>query len=193
MKSTVHTLPHALGTPALLGRGVKLFFIVIVCFSPLHCFADVSTHVKQPGITGGAGSMDGLVTLLLRGLKQQDRKTLESIYITRDEYDRWIWPQLPVSKKKQWQNRKSMNLVWSQHHLRSTHGLTSVLENYGGNTYSLLKLQPAEQTRDYTTYKIYSDMQVCVKDASGTEHWLKLFGSIVHINNIYKIFSYNIR
>ena len=147
---------------------------------------------NKPGndqLTNNSG-LEELVHKVLDALGRQDEGTLSSLALTEEEYRRYIWPALPLSKIEQWQ--KQYAFVWGQVSARSSHGLEMVLQKYGGQQFEYRNLRIAGGTAPYAECIVHKDVRITVKDSSGREQEVKLFGSIVEIKDQFKIMSFDI-
>jgi len=147
---------------------------------------------NKPGnvqLTSNSG-LEALVHKVLDALGRQDEGTLSSLVLTEEEYRRYIWPALPLSKIERWQ--KQYAFVWGQVSARSSHGLEIVLQKYGGQQFEYRNLRVAGGTAPYAECIIHKDVRITVKDSSGREQEIKLFGSIVEIKDQFKIMSFDI-
>ncbi len=147
---------------------------------------------NKPGndrLTNNPG-LEALAHKVLDALGRQDEGTLSSLALTEEEYRRYIWPALPVSKIEQWQ--KQYAFVWGQVTARSSHGLGLILQKYGGQQLEYRGLRAAGGSAPYADCIVHKDVKITVKDSSGTEQEAKLFGSIVEMNNRFKIMSFDI-
>ena len=147
---------------------------------------------SKPGndqLTNDSG-LEELVHKVLDALNRQDEGALSSLALTEEEYRRYIWPALPLSKIEQWQ--KQYAFVWGQVSARSSHGLGIILQKYGGQQFEYRSLRVAGGTAPYADCIVHKDVKITVKDSSGMEQEVKLFGSIVEMNNQFKIMSFDI-
>jgi len=134
--------------------------------------------------------LEELVHKVLDALGRQDEGTLSSLALTEEEYRRYIWPALPLSKIEQWQ--KQYAFVWGQVSARSSHGLAMVLQKYGGQQFEYRNLRIVGGTAPYAECIVHKDVRITVKDSSGREQEVKLFGSLVEIKDQFKIMSFDI-
>ncbi len=171
------------------GVGLGLLCALLVLLST-GCAGVATVPVSGPGLTNAGASMKDLCARMLDALHQKDRETLRAISITEEEYRHIIWPQLPISKIKQWQSR--YDFVWGQHMMKSGSCLEDLLVGYGGKHYSLVDVRIVEDVTDYEDYRVHRDARVIVTDDTGRKRELNLFGSIVEMHGQYKIMSYNI-
>ena len=135
-------------------------------------------------------AMEELVRKTLDALSREDERALSSLALTEEEYRRYIWPALPLSKIEQWQ--KQYAFVWEQVSARSSHGLRFILQKYGGQQFEYRGLRAAGGTAPYADCIVHKDVKITLKDSSGMEQEVKIFGSVVEMNNQFKIMSFDI-
>jgi hypothetical protein len=136
-------------------------------------------------------AMEHLARSVLRGIENHDYQGLLDLAVTEEEYRSIIWPALPLSSQPGWQD--NYDFVWNQHRSRSLHGLRRVLEHYGGRRFELLEVRCKKGMQDYGPYQVYRDAWLLVRNESGLQSEVNLFGSITRIGERYKIMSYTIR
>ena len=148
---------------------------------------------SSPGtsqLTNASRSMEELVQKTLDALNREDEAALASLALTEEEYRRYIWPALPLSKIEQWQ--KQYDFVWGQVSARSSDGLGLILQKYGGQQFEYRSLRAAGGRAPYADCIVHKDVRITVKDSSGMEQEVKLFGSLVEMNDQFKIMSFDI-
>lgn len=163
----------------------------------------------QQQLSNTSASMDEIVKRVLDNLQKNDLQALESMRITEQEFRTLIFPGLPIGKIKQWQDQ--YDFVWGDVNTKSNYGLHGILAAYGGKKFSFVRLKFKKgETRyelenkllfsgkSYTlpfgskSYTGHEEAIVIVKDESGEEKELKLFGGIIEHQGHYKIMSFNI-
>jgi hypothetical protein len=148
---------------------------------------------NRPGdgqLINSSSSMEELVQKTLQALSREDEGALSSLALTEEEYRRYIWPALPLSKIEQWQ--KQYAFVWGQVSARSSQGLAIILQKYGGQQFEYRSLRAAGGRAPYADCIVHKDVKIAVKDASGMEQEVKIFGSLVEMNDQFKIMSFDI-
>jgi len=155
----------------------------------LLLYACGNTGSGPKGLSNTYHSVEDIGKKVLEAVCHNDATILKSMSITEEEYHTYIWPQLPISKIKEWQEH--YDFVWGQHDSKSRYSLRQMLARYGGSKYALVRVHFAGETTDYTTYKVHRDARLIVQSDDGKEVMLNLFGSIVEMNGQYKIMSFN--
>jgi hypothetical protein len=175
-------------TPRLLPGSIRRYILCVLIL--LQAAACTGTAVpERKALPGWFPSMDALVNAVVDAVSRNDRNALESLCISEQEYALHVWPDLPIARIPQWQSQRYF--VWTQHQLRSANGLNGVLKNYGGRRYTVLKAFFKENKIPYEHCTVHGAAMLQVRDDSGVEQDLRLFGSIVEKEGFYKIFSYN--
>lgn len=150
----------------------------------------ITDPVQQPVFSHTQPTMEKLCTRMLAALAKKDRAGLQAITISEKEFKTVVWPQLPISKIKQWQNRK--DFVWSQHDLKSMTCLNDLISGLGGRQFNLKAVKVNGEITDYQNYRVHRDVSLVVTDEKGETKEIKFFGSMVEQNRQYKIMSYNV-
>jgi hypothetical protein len=79
--------------------------------------------------------------------------------------------------------------VWGDLHQKSNIGLAETLQNYGGRRYPLKRVTFSGETK-YTGYVVHRDAKFEVTDSSGGSTELRVCGSFIEKNGMWKVFSY---
>lgn len=72
---------------------------------------------------------------------------------------------------------------------KSRAGLTQTLAAHGGRQYTLEEVRFGGKT-DYRTYTVHRETTLVVRDTTGTEHELRVYGSMIEKDGAWKVFSY---
>ena len=138
-------------------------------------------------LQGSRESVETLLTDFLAALEEGDEEQIVGLTLSREEFDRVVWPQLPASRPG---TNLSPSFVWESHQMRSLSGLGSILRRYGGQSLQLVKVHFREGSTDYSTFVVHRDAFLEVTDATGGVRQLKLFGSVLELDGEFKIFSF---
>jgi hypothetical protein len=168
------------------GATLRLTTLLFALFFLAMC---TSNKEGTNRLSNACTSIEDLGKQVLEAVYNNDRERLKAMAITAEEYERYIWPQSPISKIKQWQEH--YDFVWKQHSSRSGHSLSQVLSRYGGRQYTLVRVRFKDDTTDHTIYKAHRDARLIVKNPDGKEVELNLFGSIVEMDGQFKIMSFD--
>ena len=106
--------------------------------------------------------------------------------ITKDEFCQSVWPELPSSRIQ----NLSCDFAWDQATLRSEGGLYDLLPSHGGRRYDLVIVNFPKGVDTYPGYKILKEPRLVVKDETGHQQEVRLFGSMLEMNGQFKLFSF---
>jgi hypothetical protein len=192
MNSVHHQKKGLYGSPCFTaGAAIRHILLCLVFAIGLLGCSDKQASQPDTCLRHASGSIETLVIRFLEALSQKDLQTLKAMTVSEEEYRSCIWPQLPVSKIQSWQ--RHFDFVWGQHDMKSTYGLNATLQRYGGKNFKLVHVLFAAEKTDYITYKVHRDARLVVTNEPGEQKELKLFGSIVEMDNQFKIMSYKTR
>lgn len=175
-----------------LRAGIKLAIILCLVLSAVNVsFAETATEPARVSVlTGTQPSMEKLCIRMLEILHKKDKPLLRAITITENEFKQVIWPQLPISRVEQWKTR--LDFVWSQHYLKSSTCLEDLIFGQGGRKFTFLEIKTDGEITDYNTYKVHRNIRMLVMNEQGKKREVNFFGSIIEMQDQYKIMSYNV-
>jgi hypothetical protein len=165
--------------------GVAVWHILV-----LLIFVCLSCSETRQQMVNTAPSIEDLGKQVLAAVEKNNFNALDAMRLNDQEYRAYIWPALPISKIQQWQ--KQYQYVWSDVDTKSKYGLQFMLRKLGGQKLDFVRMRFTENAETYDNCTIHKDARVIVKDSSGTEKELKLFGSVVECSGQFKIMSYNV-
>ena len=131
-------------------------------------------------------SPEALARQFLKAVAAKDLTKLRQMRITKDEFCQSVWPELPSSRIQ----NLSCDFAWDQATLRSEGGLYDLLPRHGGKRYELVSVRFPKGVDTYPSYKILKEPQLVVKDESGRQEEVRLFGSMLEMNGQFKLFSF---
>ena len=132
-------------------------------------------------------SSEKLTQAVLDALAASDRETLSAFALNEVEFRTVVWPELPASRPER---GVPFDYAWGDLHQKSDAGLSRLLHRYGGQRFEVLDVDFTGETTDYRSFLVHRDSQVRVRDASGKESVVRLFGSILQRDGEFKLFSY---
>ncbi|HXF06314.1 MAG TPA: hypothetical protein VNM72_13000 [Blastocatellia bacterium] len=122
---------------------------------------------------------------VLQALATRDAGRLERLLVTRDEFCSFVWPELP--------SRDIPNLtcdwVWEAFEPMNRAKSAELMATHGGRQYHLVRLTCAGHS-SYRTFTVHEKPRVTIRDTSGREHDLRLFGSVLQLGNQFKLLSF---
>ncbi|MEW6209699.1 MAG: hypothetical protein AB1631_15125 [Acidobacteriota bacterium] len=122
----------------------------------------------------------------LDALAAGDEGAIRSLRITRQEFCDYVWPELPSSRTP----NVTCDWVWDQATLKSVSGLVEMLSAHKGKRYRLVSLRFAGGSEQYKSYRVHKETLVRVRDEKGDEKELRLFGSMLEMDDQFKLFSF---
>ena len=123
-----------------------------------------------------------VVSHLVRG----DDRALWRMAVDSSEFSEVVWPAMPASRPEL---NFDLEFVWSSHDVRNRRAFEKLVAKYGGRYMELVEVAPTE-VQDYGAFRIHRRPMVTVRDASGDEHRLRLFGSLIEQDGRYKLYSF---
>ena len=131
-------------------------------------------------------SPEAVAQAFLDGLAAREIPAMQRLRITKNEFCWYVWPELPASQLP----NVSCDFAWSQATLNSIAGLAQTLSEFGGRRLELVRLRFAGGDETHPSYVVHYDTRVTVRDESGHEREVKLFGSMLEMNGQYKLSSF---
>ena len=138
-------------------------------------------------LDGIFASPDALAEAVLTALENGDTATLEALPLSELEFRTVVWPELPSSRPER---GLPFDYVWGDLHQKSTNARRRLIDRHGGKHYELLAVEFAGDPTEYETYRVHRETMLTVRNESGEEDTLALFGSILERDGAFKLFSY---
>lgn len=140
-------------------------------------------------VTELAGTFDTVFTLaqeILERIEAEDLDGLVRLRVSEAEFYWLVWPELPSSQPER---NLTWDYVWRDLNQKSLNSARRVIDRHGGRSYQLMRVEFADETTDYASYRVHRDARVVVQDAAGEILTLDLFGSVIERNGRFKAFS----
>jgi hypothetical protein len=142
---------------------------------------------SEPLFANAYPSPHATATAVLDALAERDVAAMRALAIDEKEFREHIWPELPASRPER---NLPFSYVWGDLHQKSEAALQRTLAQHGGRRYVLSGLRFAGETTQYATYAVHRDTMLRIRDESGRESEVRLFGSTVEKDGAWKVFSY---
>lgn len=140
-----------------------------------------------PRLENSCGSLEEVAAQFLKVLETGEMEAARELAITRDEFERYVWPQLPASASG---TNLSVDFLWQQTEFKSINYLKDTLQNHAGKSYELVEVRSAEGIKEYGSFRTHRDMRVRIRTPEGKEQELNLFGSILEMDGEFKLYSF---
>jgi hypothetical protein len=141
---------------------------------------------RETRLTNSSASPEDVCQKILGALERQDTLGLLQLRLTKFEHDSLLVPQMPLPPPGV---ERDMGMAWYMLEQRSMKGIRRALDDYGGQRFSLVKVRftkPAEKLGYLVAHK---GTEVTVRDSTGAEFTLPIFGSILEDNGRFKLVS----
>jgi adenine-specific DNA methylase len=147
------------------------------------------TAKSKPGtrsLANAQASAEALSRNFLKALANKDMESIKALRLTKDEFCQYVFPELPSSKLP----NVTCDFVWQQATLKSLSGLSEMYPEHQGKKYEFVALRFEKGTDSYPTYNVHKETHLMVKDETGKQQELRLFGSILEMDGRYKLISF---
>jgi hypothetical protein len=141
----------------------------------------------EPKLAGSRASLDELAVDFLEALEKGDESKLRQLALSKDEFVKFVWPELPASDPS---TNLNADFIWNQTHMHSLADLSGTLYRYEGKKYELAEVRFEGGTEDYGSYQVHRDARLEVVNEQGEEGELNLFGSVLEMEGEFKIYSF---
>ncbi len=153
----------------------------------LNTLTGLSDLLRTRTLPGSEFSPETVAIGFLDALAREDADKIRAMAVSKEEFAHYVWPGLPASRPG---TNLTLDYVWNSLQTRSESGLRHTLSTCKGRRLHLLELRFAGQTSDYGSAKVHRDTRLRVRDETGRELELDLFGSMLEVGGEYKIFSF---
>lgn len=143
---------------------------------------------RPPAVLNGSeASAVKLAQAVMAALERRDVPALRALALNEQEFRREVWPELPSARPER---NLPFSYVWGELRQKSEAGLGQVLAFQGGRRYEIVSVRFLDDTTQYETYLVHRRAELTVKDATGNQMPLRVFGSVLEKDGRFKVFSY---
>jgi hypothetical protein len=140
-----------------------------------------------PPLANTHSSARDLATAVLGAIERRDMAALREAALSEREFRDHVWPELPAARAER---NLPFSYVWGDLHQKSEAALAGTLASHGGQHLELISVDFLGGTTRYETYLVHRHTSMMVRDTSGKELPLQLFGSTLEKDGQFKVFSY---
>lgn len=158
---------------------VKVFLTVVGLCAGAACSS-------MPPLANAFDSSEALASAVLDALARNDRPRLDALALTEQEFRDHAWPDLPAARPER---NLPFSYVWGDLHQKSNLSLARALQHYGNKRYTLTRVR-FSGTTSYARYVVHGDATFEVTDTTGTPTSLRVCGSFIEKDGVWKVFSY---
>jgi hypothetical protein len=124
---------------------------------------------------------------VLGAVERRDATELRGLALSEEEFRERVWPELPAARPER---NLPFSYVWGDLRQKSDASLDRTLARHGGRRYVFVSVRSAGETTNYPSYTVSRDTILRVRDETGGEMDLRLFGSTIQKDGAWKVFSY---
>ena len=128
-----------------------------------------------------------LAHAVITAFERRDAPALATLALTESEFQEHIWPELPASRPER---NLPFSYVWGDLSQKSEASLAESLVRHGGRSWTLLRVEYGGETTRYPGFAVHRDTILIVRDNAGAEQRLRLYGSTLEKDGLFKVFSY---
>ena len=147
----------------------------------------VSSCNSSPLLSNTYPSPEALATAVIDAVARRDAAALRGLALREEEFREQVWPELPAARPER---NLPFSYVWGDLRQKSDESLVRTLAVHGGRRYTLVSVRSAGETTRYPSYTVSRQTVLQVRDETGAEIELRLFGSTIQKDGAWKVFSY---
>ena len=140
-----------------------------------------------PPLANTVDSPDALARAVLDAVARRDRPALDAIALGEQEFRDHVWPELPAARPER---NLPFSYVWGDLRQKSEASVGRTLAEHGGHRLELVSIAFLGETTQYKSYLVRRKTELTVKDSTGAEQHVQLFGSVIEQSGRFKVFSY---
>ena len=135
----------------------------------------------------GQSSSKALAAAVLAALERRDARELRTLAIDEEEFRDRVWPELPASRPER---NLPLSYVWGDLRQKSEDGLARSLASYGGQRRTVVDVTFTGGVTQYQTFVVHRNAVLTVEDSRGARSDVRVFGSAIEQDGLFKAFSY---
>ena len=160
-------------------RQLRLLAVTMGLSASLACSS-------PPPLADAFESPDAVARAVLEALQRSDRGRLDAIALNEQEFKDHVWPELPAARPER---NLPFSYVWGDLRQKSTMALSNTIKAHGGQRY-VLEQVTFDETTPYASYRVHRRSEFHVRDAAGRGGTLRVCGSMIEKDGVWKVFSY---
>ncbi|MFN0151889.1 MAG: hypothetical protein ACKVU1_14410 [bacterium] len=124
---------------------------------------------------------------ILAAINAEDERVLKRLRLSKEEYARIVWPELPASRPI---TNISVDEAWSNYLFESDEGMYRAVTDNAGKSLALERISFSVGVRPYTNFKVYAGANLHARTGAGTDTVLDFAAAFIERNGRWKVFSY---
>jgi len=152
------------------------------------CFCQACREASSvPRLTHAAASQEALAQEVLLSLKEENLQEMKDLSLSKEEFRRFVWHELPVSNPK---TNVPLDYVWNDLNFRSMTRMQGTFNRLMGKDLELVRVVHHGKVVEYSSHRAYPDMEVVIREKGGEEMSYPLFGTLIEMDGLWKVYSY---
>ncbi|HSR68834.1 MAG TPA: hypothetical protein VLU25_12925 [Acidobacteriota bacterium] len=140
-------------------------------------------------MTGSRDSIESLARHFLDVLREGDRGQIKALALTREEFEKFIYPALPASQPG---SGLSADFLYNQSLLRSLGGLQKVMAWHARRKYEFRGIRFQDGVKEYKGFTIHKSAMLSIEDERGNVREVQLFDGVLEMDGEFKIYGFNL-
>jgi hypothetical protein len=137
-------------------------------------------------LANSSSSADALAREVLEALSRRDRQRLDALALSEQEFRDHVWPDLPAARPER---NLPFSYVWGDLRQKSNVSLSETLQAKGGRRHTLQRVTFSGVT-PYAHYAVHRDATFTAIDDAGALQTIRVCGSFLEKDGVWKVFSY---
>lgn len=143
----------------------------------------------QPGLSGGAPSVEALGRAVVTALAAGDTAALEALRTTEHEHNQVLWPHFPIARQDT--SAGATAFAWENIQMRNAGAVGEWTASFRGRNVRFDGARCTGDVEAYGPFQVLRGCSVTVTDvAQGRSFELSPFDRVVRMNGTYKVIRY---
>ncbi len=131
-------------------------------------------------------SPEALAEAALEAMAESSDSALDALRVSREEYERLLWPVLPDK------NHVPFEFVWSVTGPRSRKARREIMQDYGGLPLELVAVDLGTETEEYPEFVLFQEARMTVRRTdTGEEGQIPLMDVLVEMGGGWKFLNFS--
>lgn len=150
----------------------------------LACAACSDASARVP-VANTYESPRALAEAVLDAVAMDDPASLHALRVTREEYQRHLWPEMPDAA-----DGVPFGFVWGLNQSRSRRSVRKVLDEFGGQRFELVSITFSEEPETYPSYTLHHGANLVVRRVlDGRVGRLEMMDVVLEMDSRWKLMN----
>jgi len=159
---------------------------VVLVLGALMSVAACSDLATSSPLSNARTTPEALAAAALEAIAAQDEEALQSLLITREEYETLVWPVLPDSR-----GSTTFDFVWSISSPRNRKARREVLEDFRGIPLQVVSIDLGSEIEAYDQFVLYKEAILTVRRTdTGEEGRMGFLDVLIEMDGGWKFMNF---